>query len=667
MKWFLNMKIGAKMITGFLVIALLSAAMGVFALINVRALQASDTQLHENMLIPTEQMASINQNFLRQRVQIRQALLSDDPQVIEEQLNKITAMRQEADELDAAFEAKILSDRMRQLFDAYKAAKSVYRPLVDQVIEHIKEGHKEEAIALIADDGDAGLAAAAEMEAIKNVMSQKVTDGEDKAAANTAQADSVTMITIIILVVVLVLSIVIGILISRIISKPIQETAACAKALASGDLDAVLNVKSQDEAGQLASTIDGEVRQAFKDIERARAVSEKQARYQSDEVNKLLVNLQRLSQGELFCDIEVNTADEDTQALHDLFSEIAGNLSGAVSAIKGYIKEISEVLGEMSDGNLSVEITSVYKGDFIELKRSINTIIGALNETLQDINNAAEQVAAGTGQVSEGSQTISQGATEQASSIEELSASATQIAEQTRQNAENANNANTLANNAKNDAVSGNEQMKAMQQAMVDINESSDNISKIIKVIDDIAFQTNILALNAAVEAARAGVHGKGFAVVAEEVRNLAAKSADAAKQTTDLIEGSIRKAEAGTKIADETAEALSNIVSGVEKAAQLVGEIATASNEQASAITQVNNGIEQMSQVVQTNSATSEEAAAAAEELSAQAERLKGMVGEFKLRTAEKDKEAPPAEENDPAEPGEAQVHLNDEDFGKY
>lgn len=297
-------------------------------------------------------------------------------------------------------------------------------------------------------------------------------------------------------------------------------------------------------------------------------------------------------------------------------------------------KEQAEVASEVAKGNLTVTVTP--RGEEDVLGNALASLVSENNAVLSNIQVSSVEVTTGSQQVADASQSLAKGSTEQASAIEEITASINDIAERTRKNAEQANEANDLVANTKEDAKKGNMQMQSMIFAMAEINESSENISKIIKVIDDIAFQTNILALNAAVEAARAGVHGKGFAVVAEEVRNLAGKSADAARETAQMIEDSIKKVENGSALAEETAKALESIVQAVEQIVSITSDIADASNEQATAVAQIDQAIGQVSQVVQTNSATSEQCAAASEELSNQAARLREMIQRFRLNHTE-------------------------------
>lgn len=334
--------------------------------------------------------------------------------------------------------------------------------------------------------------------------------------------------------------------------------------------------------------------------------------------------LNQLSDGKL--DISV-TGDYKGE-----FAAMKSALNNTLNTLASYINEISSVLGSMSNQNLTVSISREYVGEFVEIKKAINNIVNVFNQLIQEINSAASQVSAGSRQIAESSMSLAQGTAEQASSVEELNATIEDVANQTANNAKNADHASKLADEAKENAEKGNKEMGAMLTAMSEINESSASISKIIKVIDEIAFQTNLLALNAAVEAARAGEHGKGFAVVAEEVRNLAGRSQNAAKETSALIEGSIEKVSGGSKIADETAKSLEIIVSEINEISSIIGEVAQASIRQSDAIGQINLGINQISEVTQNNSATSEEQASATQELSSQADLFKAIVDKFKL-----------------------------------
>ncbi|MCF6267561.1 MAG: methyl-accepting chemotaxis protein [Desulfuromusa sp.] len=362
-----------------------------------------------------------------------------------------------------------------------------------------------------------------------------------------------------------------------------------------------------------------------------------------------------------------------------------GELAAAINQMIESLKVKAEEAMQIAKGNLQIQVSVASDRD--TMGKAFKEMVINLNDVLGEVNRASDQIDSGSQQVSDTAQNLSQGATESAASLEEISSSMNEIGSRTKQSAESASLANQLANGAQKAARTGTERMSSMVTAMDEINTAGQNISKIIKVIDEIAFQTNLLALNAAVEAARAGQHGKGFAVVAEEVRNLAARSAKAAEETAQLIEGSVEKTKNGAELAGKTSEALAEIVGSITKVTDLVAEIAAASNEQDQGISEINQGLGQIDQVVQQTTATAEESAASAEELSSQAAHLKYLLSRFTLANTQKNQFSPsvamPAPQLPPAQTlppksndgwanmnatiNSSQIKLDDDEFGKF
>ncbi|GHV16448.1 methyl-accepting chemotaxis protein [Clostridia bacterium] len=566
-----NLKIAAKLILSFLIVVVLTAAVGIVGIVAATSLTKSAELLNDRAnigVLSAELLAAIQE----QRSALRGIglyILTEDPSNVDDQLKAVDTTADTAagyiDEIEQNASTDTTKKLVKDITDqrqSYAAARTVY-------IDALKAAQSKPLV----EAGDAIAAAltaftpalSGYLDAVDNLPAEMVKLTDESYDEMQTLANTVIIILIAVLAVAVIVAVALALYISNLISKP---------------------VKFMEEV------------------------------------------LSRIGQkGDLNFSAEEY---RQTEAYAECKDEVGQSIGQLLTTVRRLVV-VGDELSKVSEGDLTVELALLSDRDTMGL--ALQKMVGNLNESFGQINSATNQVSSGAKQIADGAQGLAQGSTEQAAAVEQLSSSISEIAQKTKENASQAGHAAGLSDTVRKNAEKGSSQMSDMIKAVREINDASQSIQKVIKVIDDIAFQTNILALNAAVEAARAGQHGKGFAVVAEEVRNLAAKSAAAASDTGTLIANSMEKAELGAKIAEETAASLNEIVEGINESSKIVSDIASSSEEQSLAITQINNGIDQVAQVVQQNSATSEESAATAEELSGQSSVLEDLVAQFRLK----------------------------------
>ena len=555
MKRLKDLSIKRKLISGFLVVCIITALVGAVGIYGMVQLNTASTKMYENQTKPMHDLAVIIETVSEMRVQMRTAALwADYAEKIKSSQNEFEALKTQMTEaMDAYLPTESSSEGIKLAAEARQLYTEKLLPGAEKIYKTAQGGN-------VIQTRNVGSELTEPINKISSNFSRCLEIKIENASKINESNKLLALILMIILGAVILLgvftAIFLGGLIAKKISQPIAQVVAAADELALGNVNISVNSDSDDETGMLA--------EAF---------------------NRMIIG----------------------------------------------IKEQTDIVTSIADGDLSVEVTPRSEQDTLGI--AIKQTSEKLNSVLSNINIAAEQVLAGSEQVSIGSQTLSQGSIEQASSVEQLSASLEEVSAQVTENAESIRQVVGHIEEASAGVNKCNDQMQLMLDSMTEISNASNQISKIIKVIDDISFQTNILALNAAVEAARAGAAGKGFAVVADEVRSLASKCAESAKQTTVLIENSGKAVENGAKIAEDTAVYLEDVKKVATQINVVITRIESASNNQAEAIQQINAGVEQISAVVQNNSATAEESAASSEELSAQAKMLKEQIATFKLQ----------------------------------
>ena len=551
-KWFEDLKISKKIIYGFLVLAIVSAIVGITGVIFIERINNSGIVLYKGNTLGLQYMGSAYADFNELRYVSLKSITGASATEKDADVSKINDLSASIDDLLSKYEGTYITSEVTTQFKDTVSNWKKYKSDIDKAVQ--TGTINSETIEL----GDSL------QKSFDELMGIDSPEAAKKCESNASMAQTAIIIMIIVIVIGIIVSLRLGYYTSEIISNPIEKLSTFGEMLAVGDVE----------------------------VEKVIDEKDKSLKYRKDEVGMLASAFNKL---------------------------IAGTIA------------MSKETEAIAAGDLTTEVTVRSEKDVLGI--ALKTLVDDYNQLIADIITSVDQISGGASQVSNGAQSLAQGATEQASSIQELSATISETSQHVKKNAENAQEANKLSAETTqivNDSITN---MELAEKAMQDISATSKDISKVIKAIDDIAFQTNILALNAAVEAARAGTAGKGFAVVADEVRNLSQKSAEAAKNTTALIESSIAAVENGSELVNKTSAGFAAVAEKSAEVSKTVQEITARSEEQAENISQISVSVEQVSSVIQMNSATSEESAAACEELSSQANYLTESVSKFKVR----------------------------------
>ena len=642
MQWFNDMTIGRKLVLGFGLLLVLVIGVGAQGIVVARQISGLMAETHRTHTLPSLNLKEANVQLIQGSRSIRNALLDETPEAV---AGRIASLKVSDSIFLAEFgryqEAVVREEDRRiaaETLDLYRRM----RPQQDAVMELALEGRGAEGRGRLA----AMRAQADSIDASIGLLARSKVDLMEEAneAAGRSSARAISMLLFLVLASV-VLATLVGIAITRPIVRGLRSLTVVADAVALGDLEQSIDSKGKDEVAQLGAAMERMVEaqrslaRAADGISRGDLTVEVSARSDRDALGKGFVELRRtvdamtretagLVQAARKGDLQKRG---DATRFHGAYRELIGGVNDLLEAVVTPIDETADVLGRIARRDLSARMIGTYEGDFERIKISINSTAETLDQSFGQVREASEQVSGAGSQIAGGSQSLAQGASHQAAALEEIASSLEEMKATSNRAADSAKQARDMAEGAKQRVARGRASMEQLSGAVEAIRQSSDQSARIVKTIDEIAFQTNLLALNAAVEAARAGDAGRGFAVVAEEVRALASRSAEAARSTAALIEGSVTNAQSGTALNAAVVESLNEIDLDVSKVSAVVAEIAMVGEQQREGVAQINEAVERLNSVSQEVAANAEESAAAAEELSGQSMMLTDLVDTFR------------------------------------